>query len=107
MQRLHERKADILTLGGLRAINRLAQKSAEAVVGRKRAISPDGQRWKTHSQTEGPNVRMAKMNKTFMNEEQTTENTSETCLCEDKPEAESKTREELKLIMQPMGMTPG
>jgi hypothetical protein len=50
---------------------------------------------------------MAKMNKTFMNEEKTTENTSETCLCEDKPEAESKTQEELSLIMQPMGMTPG
>jgi hypothetical protein len=56
---------------------------------------------------EGPNVRMAKMNKTFMREERTTENTSENYLCEDKPEAESKTQEELSLIMQLMGMTPG
>jgi hypothetical protein len=34
-------------------------------------------------------------------------NTSKTYLCEDKPEAESKTQEELSLTMQPMGMTPG
>ena len=47
------------------------------------------------------------MNRTFMGEVQTTENTSENYLCEDKPEAESKTREELSLITQPMGMTPG
>ncbi|HEY1202204.1 MAG TPA: hypothetical protein VGE79_14525 [Niastella sp.] len=40
-------------------------------------------------------------------EAQTTENTSENYLCEDKPEAESKSQEELSLAMQPMGMTPG
>jgi hypothetical protein len=28
-------------------------------------------------------------------------------LWEDKPEAKSKTQEELSLIMQPMGITPG
>lgn len=42
-----------------------------------------------------------------MREERTTENTSENYLYEDKPEAESKTQEELSLIRQPMGMTPG
>jgi hypothetical protein len=47
------------------------------------------------------------MNKTFMREVQTTENTSKNHLCEDKPEAESKSQEELSLIMQPMGTTPG
>lgn len=56
---------------------------------------------------EGPNVRMAKMNSTFMSEAITIEETLENYLCEDKPEAESKTQEELSLIMQPMGMTPG
>lgn len=40
-------------------------------------------------------------------EAQTTENTLENYLCEDKPEAESKSQEELSLCMQPMGMTPG
>lgn len=34
-------------------------------------------------------------------------NTSETYLWEDKPEAESKSQEELSLTMQPMGMKPG
>jgi hypothetical protein len=38
---------------------------------------------------------------------QTTENTSENYLWEDKPEAESKSQEELSLTMQPMGMMPG
>jgi len=50
---------------------------------------------------------MAKMNKTFMCGEQSTENTSENYLWEDKPEAKSKTQEELSLIMRPMGITPG
>jgi len=37
------------------------QKSAEAIVGRKRAIPRGkGQGWKSHGQAEGPNVRMAK-----------------------------------------------
>jgi hypothetical protein len=40
-------------------------------------------------------------------EVQTTENTLENYLCEDKPEAEGKSQEELSLTMQPMGMTPG
>jgi hypothetical protein len=45
---------------------------------------------------EGLNVRMAKMNRTFMSEEKTTENTPENYLCEDKPEAESKTQGEVE-----------
>ena len=61
MQRLHERKADTLTLRGLRCSLALSQKSAEAIVGQKRAIPRSkGQGWKSHGQTEGPNVRMAK-----------------------------------------------
>jgi hypothetical protein len=32
---------------------------------------------------------------------------SENCLCEDKPEAESRTQEELSQAMQPMETTPG
>ena len=47
------------------------------------------------------------MNRTFMWKAQTTENTSENYLWEDKPEAESKSQEELSLTMQPMGMMPG
>jgi len=58
MQRLHERKADRLTLGDLRANLRLEQRSTEVIVGRKRAIPRDkGQGWKSHGQAEGPNVR--------------------------------------------------
>jgi len=38
----------------------MEQKSAEVIVGRKRAISRGkGQRWRPHRQTEGQNVRMA------------------------------------------------
>jgi hypothetical protein len=37
----------------------------------------------------------------------TTENTSENHLCDDKPEAESKTQEELSQAMQPGRTTPG
>lgn len=49
-----------LTLGGLIYIFVLNQKSAEAILGRKRAIPRSkGQRWKSHRQTEGLNVRMA------------------------------------------------
>lgn len=40
-------------------------------------------------------------------EAQTTENTSENYLCDDKPEAESKSQEELSLTMQPMGSDAG
>jgi len=34
-------------------------------------------------------------------------NTSENYLCEDRPEAESKTQEELSRVTQPMRTTPG
>lgn len=107
MQRLHERKADILTSGGLLAILRLEQKSAEAVVGRKRAISP--QKGKDGRLTDKPKGRMSEWRneQDVYGEEQSTENTSENYLWEDKPEAESKSLEELSLTMQPMGITPG
>jgi hypothetical protein len=61
MQGPHERKADMLTLRGLPANRRQRQKSAEAIVGRKRAASRDkGKRRMAHGKAEGPNVRMAK-----------------------------------------------
>ena len=48
----------MLTLGGLRANLRSEQKSADAIVGMKRAIPRyKGQGWKPHRQTEGQNVR--------------------------------------------------
>jgi hypothetical protein len=57
MQRLHERKADRLTLGGLRANHRLEQKSAEVVLGW--GYEPS-ERMEVSQTTEGPNVRRAK-----------------------------------------------
>ena len=57
MQRLHERKADTLTLGGLRTSHRSMQKSAKVVVGW--GYEPS-ERMEVSRPTEGPNVRKAK-----------------------------------------------
>jgi hypothetical protein len=57
MRGLHERKADTLTLRGLIYILVLNQKSAEAIVGRKRAISR--YKGKDGSLTDKPKGRMS------------------------------------------------
>jgi hypothetical protein len=57
MQRLHERKADILTLGGLRANPRSKQKSAEAILGGETSYPPTQRtRIEVSRKTEGPNM---------------------------------------------------
>ena len=57
MQRLHERKADRLTLGGLQANHRSEQKSAEAIVG---CSNEPTEGLEDSQTTEGPNVGRAK-----------------------------------------------
>jgi hypothetical protein len=62
--------------------------------------------WKSHGKDEGLNVRMAKQSGSLW-QSNNNRNTLANYLCEDKPEAESKTQEELSGAMQPMRTTPG